>query len=349
MLSEKQVQALKPAGKDRQVADGGGLYLRVSKHGTKSWLYRSREGGAARYQTIGEYPALSLKHARQKASELQGRQLGTLTVSDAVEAYIASLDYQEPEQVSRRFKTDIVPTLGSKRLDVVVAKDITDALQKIVERGSPVAANRTLSDVKRLFRFAYEKGWAHHDPAERITKKVVGGKEKSRDIVLTDDELRDLIALLRSNRLAVKTRAGLALCLLTGQRASEVLGMQGEVSGRWWTIPKHRTKTKKEQKVYLAPLARYIARYIEPCSHLTLSRPLNRTNLRYTPHDLRRTMATRMSDLGVMPHVVEKCLSHQMTGVMQIYNRADFLPEREVAWKLWYAYLRRLTLSEPRA
>ncbi len=51
--------------------------------------------------------------------------------------------------------------------------------------------------------------------------------------------------------------------------------------------------------------------------------------MRYTPHDLRRTMATRLSDLGVMPHVIEKMLNHQMEGVMAVYNRAEYLEERK--------------------
>ena len=63
MLSDKQIKAMKPVGKDTAIADGGGLYLRLSKHGTKTFLFRSRIGGKARYQTLGEYPSVSLKIA----------------------------------------------------------------------------------------------------------------------------------------------------------------------------------------------------------------------------------------------------------------------------------------------
>lgn len=345
MLSDKQVKALKATGKDVMRADGGGLYVRVSVHGTKTFVYRKRENGVARYLTLGEYPHIGLAEARTKVSLLQGKAIGIVTVQEAVDAYLGHIEgeYEHPEQVRRRLESDIVPVLGNRRLDSVTTKDLSDALQMIVDRGSPVAANRTLADVKHVFNFAYEKGWVRENPTNRITRKVVGGKEKTRDIVLTDDEIRLLLKELKSDRWEKKTRAGLALCLLTGQRASECLGMKGEVRGAWWTIPKSRTKSKlSDHKIYLVPLARYVGRHVEQCDHRTLSRALNRAKMRYTPHDLRRTMATKLSDLGVAPHVIEKMLHHQMEGVMAIYNRAEYLPEKKEAWQLWYTHLKKL-------
>ncbi len=328
------------------LSDGGGLYVRVSVHGSKTFVYRSRTGGKARYVTVGEYPHLSLADAREKVGTLQGHEIGDVTVSYAIDEYLKRIDYDHPEQTRQRLTKDIVPPLGKKRVSSVTSKDLSDALQVIVDRGSPVAANRTLADVKHVFNLAYEKGWIRTNPADRITRKVVGGREHSRSVVLTDDELRHLIAELRKDRFETKTRAALALLILTGQRASEVLGIKGEVKGHWWSIPAERTKPKREQKVYLVPLARWLARHSENSDHRTLSRALKRMKVRYTPHDLRRTMATRMSDIGIMPHVIEKCLNHQMEGVMSVYNRAEFLPEREAAWKLWASHIRAI-LSVP--
>lgn len=344
MLSDKQVQALKPTSKDKFLADGGGLYLRVSIHGSKTFLFRSRKGGKARYQTLGEYPHLTLLEARRKAGELQNSTIGDMTLSDAVTKYLSSLDYLHPDQVKNRLERDITPTLGKKRLTAVSTKHLTTALQGIVDRGSPVAANRTLSDVKHVFQFAYEKGWVHSDPSARITRRVVGGKESSRDVVLTDDELKSFMGKLREKKWTPSTRAALALILLTGQRASEVLGIGGEVSGEWWTIPKKRTKSGREQKVYLVPYARKLVPHVVKHTHTTLSRALNRAGYRYTPHDLRRTMRTRMSEF-VMPHVAEKCLGHKLEGVLAVYDRYDYLPEKQEAWRLWYAYLRRIMAS----
>ncbi|MBK7474318.1 MAG: tyrosine-type recombinase/integrase [Betaproteobacteria bacterium] len=170
-----------------------------------------------------------------------------------------------------------------------------------------MAANRTLADVKHLFSYSYEKGWVRENPTSRITRKVVGGKEKSRAVVLTEDQLKHLIKELRTDRWQPRTRVALAVCLLTGQRASEVLGIsKDEVQGNWWTIPAERTKPKRAQKVYLSRPVRYLLGLVDYTrgDHRTLSRALNRGKLSYTPHDLRRTMATVMAEnLSVAPHV----------------------------------------------
>lgn len=50
---------------------------------------------------------------------------------------------------------------------------------------------------------------------------------------------------------------------------------------------------------------------------------------KWTIHDLRRILATRMSDLGIAPHIVEQLLGHSLGGVMQIYNRSQYLPEKK--------------------
>src|SRR5258706_1321341 len=113
MLSDRKVQALnKP---NALIADGGGLYLRVSQTGRKSFLYRSRKDRKARYVTLGPYPRLTLKEAREKTGDLQGRPLDH-TLAYAVEKYLGSLDYLRKDEVERRLTKDIVPELGTKKL-----------------------------------------------------------------------------------------------------------------------------------------------------------------------------------------------------------------------------------------
>lgn len=67
---------------------------------------------------------------------------------------------------------------------------------------------------------------------------------------------------------------------------------------------------------------------------------------KWTPHDLRRTMASRMQDLGVAPHVIEKCLNHTLEGVAAVYQTSDLFPERRAAFDAWGAELERLQTAE---
>jgi integrase len=55
----------------------------------------------------------------------------------------------------------------------------------------------------------------------------------------------------------------------------------------------------------------------------------------WSPHDLRRTMASRMGDLGVAPHVIERCLNHIQQGIVGVYQRQEYLVERQAAFELW--------------
>ena len=346
MLSDRQVKALK--GENRMVGDGGGLYVRLSRFGTKSFVYRTKKGGATRYATLGEYPNLSLAQARAEAQKLQGKAIGDYDVAYAVAEYLKHIknEFEHPEQVEERLARDILPAMGEKRLSLITTKDLTDALQKIVDRGAPIAANRTLADVRHVFQYAFEKGWVANDVSERITRKVVGGSEASREIVLTDNEICELIEVMKTDRFEVKTRIAVLLLLVTGQRSSEILGIRrDEVDGRWWTIPGERTKNKKPQKVYLTHIALWLFKQVNFSlggDHRTLSRAFSRMKVRYIPRDLRRTMATKLSENAVAPHVVEKMLNHQMEGVMAVYNRAEYIDERKAAWRLWARYIERL-------
>jgi integrase len=63
----------------------------------------------------------------------------------------------------------------------------------------------------------------------------------------------------------------------------------------------------------------------------------------WTLHDLRRTFATRLAELGVAPHVIERLLNHvtgTVSGVAAVYNRASYLAEMRAAIEVWEAYLR---------
>ena len=353
MLTDLKIRKAIAQTKPVYLNDGDGLYLKVALSGTKTWMVRSQAGGKTRWKSLGRYPTLGLAEAR-KLAETPFSAL--MTVQGAFDQYKAVLqrDYEHPEQIIRRFTADVLPSTGLKPLIEVKRTEVSELLQDIVQRGSPVAANRTLPDLKNFFDWCVERGWIEHNPAALIRRRSVGGKEKPRARVLTLDECGKLIGVLRSGRFAEQTSVALALLLLTGQRASEVLGMSGaEVVGPWWTIPAERTKAGRDQKVYLTRPARTLWRYITKkhgtkpfdMDHRTLSKAVRRMNFSppFTPHDLRRSMATQLAEVGVAGHVVEKMLNHRMEGVMAVYNHAEYLPERRLAWRVWAKHLMRVS------
>lgn len=350
-LTDRAIRALKPTAKHQFLADGNGLYLRVHPSGTKQFVYRSRVGGKARWVNLGVYPALDLLEARRKTLTMVGAPIpDTVTVEDLAKTYkrdVLEPQFRRPDIPWARITANVLPVLGKNKVASLAKRDIFRVIQPILDRDANVMANRVLSDIKHLTAFAVQRGLLATDPAADITKRAVGGREQSRDRVLSEEELTALVGTIEHHpRLDIMTKLAMALVLVTGQRASEILTMDtATISGRWWAIP--QTKAGRPHRVYLTPLSRYLVRcatMLSPVTkgtqpftsdHRVLSHALRRLGVTYTPHDFRRTMATHLSDAQIPPHVIERMLNHQMAGVMAVYNRSEFTADTAAAWTLW--------------
>ena len=304
MLTDRQV---KNAGAGMH-SDGDGLYLRVSPKGKRVWVMRTRIAGRDVWKTIGVYPIMGLSVARQTLTH----PAETLTTSEAVKSYVTKLKVVRPEQVEWLMKD--FPSLTATRSDLV------SLLQK-KSTTSPVMANRMLTRWKDFLNFCLQQGWVQENVLEPVQRRFIGGKEHSRDRVLNWQEISSLADPV------------LRFILLTGLRPSEAI----------WVLRNKKTTgipTKRPDYFHTLPRSHLIQyalkqQLVLPSSHLTLSNKLRRANATYRPHDLRRTFATRLSDLGVMPHVIEKLLGHKMQGVLAVYNHAEYWAERNAAQRVW--------------
>lgn len=344
MLAERTIRSAKPSDKDQFLADGKGLYLRVTKHGDKVFLHKNQRGGKTTWTTLGHYPAMGLAEARAVlAKRKSGRQAPT--VKEAFDAYYKHLEtqFRDPEQTQRMFEKELLPKHGDKQISMLERVDITDILQEVVDRGSPVMANRMLTQFRRFFDYCEDKGWVEN-LLEKVKRRNIGGKETPKDRNLSWDEIVSFLGNLPKWGVTPGTKWALYGCLLTGQRASEVLTISPD--------GKVITKMNREHQVPLTRLTRFWLSRIPseiPRDHRVLSHALRRIEQTFTPHDLRRTFASRLADLEVAPHVIEKMLDHQMVGVMAVYNRAEYWPERLAAQKLWDRKLSKLRKKIPRS
>ncbi len=172
----------------------------------------------------------------------------------------------------------------------------------------------------------------------------MGGIEKPGNRTLTNDEIIKLWNAESQHLPLFK------FLLLTGQRIGESqLANWSDIEGERWLIPAEHSKNKKAQwvpitdpiKEVLSALPRNRVKIFATRSttgtQAWLKRWCERERIepRFTPHDLRRTFVTELNELGVEPYVVEKLVNHSMSGVMAIYNKAEYAEERIVAAKLW--------------
>lgn len=342
-LTEGKLKTHANPAQEKLIGDERGLYIRCYPSGRRSWLFRTRVGGSWKTRNLGEWPAVSLAEARVKASALSGKVLPESMTFGAL------LDEWYTRRIEPRYRvTKNIQTYvnhgkdwaGHERLSGLTARRLTDLLTEYAEH-APVAANRCLSNWKLALHYAVERGYLDRNPLERTTAKSVGGEEKARDRTLTDEE----ICWLWDDQ----HRHGplLRFLLLTGLRISEAQAARVEhIDGDKLHIQEN--KSSRPHWVYLTPLARALlgdfAGYLfdSPSPTSVQARLKNTAKQTWTPHDLRRTFATRLAGLGVELHVIEKCLNHSLGGVLAVYNRHDYAVEREAATQRWADELARI-------
>ena len=269
-----------------------GFGVRVSYGGKKVFVVRYRVNRRLRRLTIGPYPALSLAEARRQARMVMGdvahgddpaqdkqEQREAETFRGLAKAYleIAEKRHRSWKEEKRIIDKDLLPDLGFRLLADIRRRDVRELVEAIArKRKAPVMANRTLGVLSRMFNFALDREWIEASPAARIPEP---GEERSRDRVLSDDELRDLWTSLESlakqtesadgdedaqndgdkrARITPATAQAFQVQLLTAQRPGEVRTMRWsdvDLENGWWSIPGAVAKNGKPHRVPLTKTA----------------------------------------------------------------------------------------------
>jgi integrase len=402
-LTAKTIDGLRLA-EDGQVEywDAGlkGFGVRVSKRGTseretKTFFVRYRTGKRMRRLTIGDVDGVSLADARTKARAILvgvdngddpavARALAKRaeTFGDLWDEYLSrhakqnKRSWRDDERISR---AELLPHWRYRKARDITRRDVREILDAIVDRKAPIMANRTLALARKVFNFGLERDLVESNPCHKIKPP---SRERSRDRVLIDDEIRALWKALDDEEMAGRhlIAAFFRIRLLTAQRGREVLRMRWsdisqEPGGSVWTIPSDVTKNRRSHRVPLAaavldiltsvgsrleddrrranqwrekkgqPL-RQPTEWVFPSPRGTA--PIANTQkvfdrLRraagtglFTPHDLRRTAATRMTgELKIPRFTVGRVLNHIEPGVTGVYDRYAYDDEKRDALGRW--------------
>lgn len=339
-LTEALARTLTSEGKaDRLIADNkqANLYLRVLKSGRKSWIVRARNAGRWHVETLGEWPRLEVRQARLKAAAVLAKAMHPsavdrekLTVRQAADAWYAERianRYARPEQTKLYLDRDLGPIANKPMVRVTRAE-----VARLVAAKAPTAGNRLLAIVKQLFRYAATVGWIDADPLSVLTRRNVGHEERPRERVLTDDEIRRAWAIPAPHGTLYR------FLLASGQRVGEALDLAVDanlVRGDTWYIEKN--KSRRPHRVPVTPMMRTLLKDGLPlkkrCAAWQMWR--NKMGGDSTVHDIRRTVATRMRELGVTVEVIEALLNHAPPRLVRTYQRPDMTPQMAEALKKW--------------
>ncbi len=288
-FTDNYIKNLKPEQNWFEKIESGGLGIRVMPSGNSSWVYRFTFDGKRRKMTLGKYPGLPLKQARElhmKAQslkdqginpidhELQQKQRENNTVEKLIIAWYesyASKNRKKPKQIKQQIDADIIPLLGHMELEKLQPKEITAALDKIVKRGAPIHANRVLSTLKQVFNYAVSRGTMQQNPAASIRTRDIGGIEKPCERYLTLDELRTVWNFLDGElcQMSLQTRSAIKIIILTGVRTAEIRLAQWssfDFANSLWTIPPELTKGAITVKIHLTDLTKSILQDLKAVS-----------------------------------------------------------------------------------
>jgi integrase len=278
MLTTIAIEKLPIPAKRREVPDEKitGLYLVVQPSGAKSWALRYRFSGKPAKLTIGGYPEVDLRTARQRAQEALGAlaagkdpagakraakeaQKATTDLVEAVAAIFLERHVKRNvgaswgREVERLLKVEVLPQIGAKRIGDVTRADIHSLLDTMADR-APVNANRLLAMLRRMFNWAVERGYIEHSPCDKV--KAPGGKETARDRVLSPEEIGFVWNALDTVGWPFG-RIG-QLCLLTGARRDEIgeaRWSEIDLAAKTLTIAKERSKNGIAHEIPLSDAA----------------------------------------------------------------------------------------------
>ncbi len=288
-------------------------------------------------------------------------------------ARLLGLRYPKGEGEPSVIKGGLAERWADKPVREIDAHDVWSAIEKRVAWASRVSSDALmdpgstrsralLSALSTAFGWFAEHRLVDSNPCTSVHRPDA---PRARDRVLSDPEIVKFWAACDE---AVGEPFGqlLKLLLLTGSRLNEVTGMRRvELSedGQTWTIPSGRTKNHRVHIVPLAPLARDILKSVKPIAgDLVFTTTGGRTPVcvgskiknrldaamaipPWQLHDLRRSAATGMAELGIAPHIVEAALNHisgAKAGVAGTYNRAAYAPEKKIALERWAAHVQSL-------
>lgn len=278
MLSPSQVANAKPQAKPFKLHDERGLFLLVTTAGGKLWRfkYRRPQAGKENSLSLGAYPDVSLKRAREKREEARAlladgidpgvqrvaqRRAGEERAANSFEAiareWLAVKSPEWMEETATRatawLENNVFPVIGNRPIAELEynAPALLDVLQRMVKRGAVDSAHRVREHMGSVFRYAIATGRAKHDPVADLRDALPKAQGKNFAALTKPDDIAALLRAIDGYQGSPVTRAALLLSPLVFQRPGEVRQAEWayiDLEAGEWRVPAPVQKLTKAQK-----------------------------------------------------------------------------------------------------
>jgi integrase len=352
--------------------------------------YRIRGTGKMRRLSLGRTTDVGLEQARERANELTsaargGRDLideegeardaaaSRITVGSLIDLYLrrrVSGRLRTAKSIESRLRRTLAPILQRYAADIC-RRDIREILDNIVDQGKGREAEKRRQVCTAMFRWALSQDIVAADPTAGLEAYDRG---TPRDRVLTVQEIETLWRWLESDALSPEAADILKLELLTGARCGEISGLRAEEINRnkWvWTLPASRSKNGRQRVTPILGVAHEILEQrlsgVEKgpvflldkgvvvtsahIGHYLLTRGSLLPIAKFTSHDLRRTFATMLAEMGVALDLVAAIVGHESGGkntrtLVRHYVHTDMLERKAHALRTWNERLKAIVTGE---
>lgn len=291
-LTDKAIRNAKPGPKTRRLFDAGGLYLEVAPSGGKWWRFKYRFGGKEKRLSLGTYPDVSLKDARERRAAARktlssGTDPGELRKSEkAAQRLFADNGFEavarswfaltapklaeSTRAKNMRFlETDVFPWIGAKPVSELTAPDVLNVIRRINGRGAVDIARRVHNLIGRACRYAVGHGLAARDPSRDIELNDIlpPADVKHHASVKDPKGAGELLRAIEGFTGAFTTRCALQLAPLVFVRPGELRHAEWteiDFDKCEWRIPGEKMKMREQHIVPLSGQAIAVLREIQP-------------------------------------------------------------------------------------
>lgn len=289
-LSDTSVRNAKPGAKPTKLFDQRGLFLLVTPTGGKWWRFRYRFNDKEKLLSLGVYPDVSLKTARERREDArkllaQGIDPGEnrkatkqakkicaansleIVAREWLESYMKNKATSHSEKVRRRFELYIFPWLGSKPISEITAPEVLQAIRRIENLGTLDTAHRALQTCGQVFRYAVQTGRAERDVTADLKGALPPTSTKHMAAFTEPKDVAELLCAIDGFKGTITVQCALRIAPLVFVRPSELrMARWADIdlnAGEWRYFV---SKTKTDHLVPLSKQAVEILRELHPLS-----------------------------------------------------------------------------------
>lgn len=275
MLTDASIRAAKPKDKPYKLSDGSGLYLLIGTSGSKIWKWKYRHDGKEKLLTIGPYPIISLREARETRDKAKGdllRGIEPLARKVAAESDLG-LTFRgiTSEWLEKKAKTwaavtaksnvmmierHLMPYLSDRTARSISPMDALAVLQKIEAKGKHETTRRCCQCLSQIMRFAVVTGRADMDPCASLSGAFMPTKIKHRAAITNEDGLQRVVRMIWVYDRSAVVSTAMKLQVMLACRPGELRHMEWaelDLEKGEWNIPAEKMKMRE---AHLVPLPR---------------------------------------------------------------------------------------------